>query len=180
MTGAQRIIPHHSNGVLGPPPTSKVNQNVSNSTIPFRRITNQEARERRANGLCYYCDEKFVPGHCCQKPQLFMIEDSNQINLAKEPAKPESEDHKVMLEVSAYAISGSSHLQTFREIGKLKNKPVMVLIDGDSTHNFIDQAVVTKYGLPILQNKKVPSDGRQPRTNRMQRSVPTTHDLHSR
>ncbi|KAH9648047.1 retrotrans gag domain-containing protein [Citrus sinensis] len=72
ITGAQRIIPHHSSGVLGPPPTSKVNQNASNSTIPFRRITNQEARERQANGLCYYCDEKFVPGHRCQRPQLFM------------------------------------------------------------------------------------------------------------
>ena len=45
ITGAQRIIPSHSSGVLGPPPTSKVNQNASNSTIPFRHITNQEARD---------------------------------------------------------------------------------------------------------------------------------------
>ncbi|KAK9189481.1 hypothetical protein WN943_018078 [Citrus x changshan-huyou] len=123
ITGAQRIIPHYSSGVLGPPQTSKINHNASNSTIPFRRITNQEARERRANGLCYYCDEKFVPDYRCQRPQLFMIEDSNQINLAKEPAEPESEDHEVMPEVSAYAISGASHPQTFRVMGKLKNKP---------------------------------------------------------
>ena len=31
---------------------------------------------------------------------------------------------------------------------------MIVLIDGGSTHNFIDQAIVTKFVLPVLQNKK--------------------------
>ncbi|KAK2646653.1 hypothetical protein Ddye_021848 [Dipteronia dyeriana] len=61
-----------SPGILGPPPSNKTNQP---SPFSFRRITNQEARERREKGLSYYCDEKFLPGHHCQKPQLFMIED---------------------------------------------------------------------------------------------------------
>jgi hypothetical protein len=64
-------------GVLGPAqgPRLPVSSNTS-----FHRITNQEARERREKGLCYYCDERFVPGHRCQRPQLFMIWDSPNIS----------------------------------------------------------------------------------------------------
>jgi hypothetical protein len=57
-------------GVLRPPPS----QRATPSPKSFRRITNQEAKERREKGLCYYCDEKFIPGHRCELPQLFMIE----------------------------------------------------------------------------------------------------------
>ena len=40
-------------GLLGPPPSKDENPS------PFKRLTSQEARERREKGLCYYCDEKF-------------------------------------------------------------------------------------------------------------------------
>ena len=30
----------------------------------------------------------------------------------------------------------------------------MVLIDGGSTHNFIDHAIVSKFGLPVIRDKK--------------------------
>ncbi|KAF3446038.1 hypothetical protein FNV43_RR11216 [Rhamnella rubrinervis] len=39
----------------------------------FERTSNQEARDRREKGLCYYCDDKYAPSHCCEHPQLFMI-----------------------------------------------------------------------------------------------------------
>ena len=71
-----RSAPNNTTGVLEPPPTPKVGQPSTIATIPFRRITSQEARERCEKGLCYYCDEKFSPSHRCQKPQLFMIEES--------------------------------------------------------------------------------------------------------
>jgi hypothetical protein len=45
----------------------------ANSNTSFHRITNQEGYERREKGLCYYYDERFVLGHRCQRPQLFMI-----------------------------------------------------------------------------------------------------------
>lgn len=68
-------------GVLGPPSTQRMSQSSNTHPTTFRRITNQEARERREKGLCYYCDEKFVPGHRCERPQLFMIEDPSHINI---------------------------------------------------------------------------------------------------
>ena len=45
-------------------------------------------------------------------------------------------------EISFHAISGTNHPQTMRITGKLGNKSVTILIDGGSTHNFLDQAVV--------------------------------------
>ncbi|GKC68033.1 transposon Tf2-12 polyprotein [Tanacetum coccineum] len=51
--------------------------------------------------------------------------------------------------VSFYTITGTIHPQTLRLPGKIKNKDVVVLIDGGSTHNFIDQALVDRFGLII-------------------------------
>ena len=56
----QASAPLHSEGLLGP---------------PIHRITSNEAKEQREKGLCYYYDKKFIPGHRCQRPQLFMIEE---------------------------------------------------------------------------------------------------------
>lgn len=39
-------------------------------------------------------------------------------------------------------------------IETLKNKPLTVLIDGGSTHNFINQYVVNKFELSVWHNKK--------------------------
>ncbi|KAL5556185.1 hypothetical protein UlMin_038421, partial [Ulmus minor] len=150
-----KASPNPTAGVLGPPPTQRMNQSSNAQPATFRRITNQEARERREKGLCYYCDEKFVAGHRCERPQLFMIEDSLHMNTEDvEGTHPEQEHHEVMPEVSFHAIAGTEHPQTIRVLGKLKNKNVTVLIDGGSTHNFIDQAIVSKFGLPVIRDKK--------------------------
>jgi hypothetical protein len=61
-------------GVLGPPPNLRQNMNPTSNV---RRISNQETQERQEKGLYYYCDDKFIPGHRCQRPQLFMISDTN-------------------------------------------------------------------------------------------------------
>ena len=57
-------------------------------------------------------------------------------------------------EISFHAIAGAEHPQTLRVMGNLRNKSVIVLIDKGSTHNFIDQVVVTKFGLPVNQSKQ--------------------------
>lgn len=53
-----------------------------------------------------------------------------------------------------HAIAGTEYPQTIRILVKLKNKDVMVLIDCGSTHNFIDQTIVFKFGLPVIGDKK--------------------------
>ena len=36
--------------------------------------TSVEFDERRAKGLCFWCDEKFVLGHKCKQKQLYLVE----------------------------------------------------------------------------------------------------------
>ncbi|RVW63154.1 Transposon Ty3-I Gag-Pol polyprotein [Vitis vinifera] len=47
------------------------------------------------------------------------------------------------------------HLQTLRVLGRLKNKYLTVLIDDNNTHNFIDQIVVSRFGLLVVREKKI-------------------------
>ena len=151
-----RTMPNTIVSMLGPPPVQKINQNCNNTPISFRWITNREAREHKEKGLCYYCNEKFVPGHRCERPQLFMIEDSPQFNYTNdEEAQHVPENYEVIAEVSFHAIAGTTHPQTIRVQSKLKITDVTVLIDGGSTHNFIDQAIVSKFGLPVVCDKKL-------------------------
>src|SRR3954469_25103680 len=42
------------------------------STRPFKRLTSAEQLERRRQGLCFNCDEKYAPGHTCAR--LFYLE----------------------------------------------------------------------------------------------------------
>ncbi|KAL6313182.1 hypothetical protein AAG906_016770 [Vitis piasezkii] len=111
-----KASPNPTAGVLGPPPTQRMNQSSNAQPATFRRITNQEARERREKGLCYYCDEKFVAGHRCERPQLFMIEDFPHMNTEDvEGAHPEQEHHEVIPEISFHAIARTEHPQTIRK-----------------------------------------------------------------
>lgn len=147
-----KVTNHPTTGVLGPHPHQRANPTPPN----FRRITNQEARERREKGLCYYCDEKFIPGHRCERPQLFMIEDSTTATPETEAeAQDTLEDPLEIPEISFHAISGAQHPQTLRVMGKLNNKNIPVLIDGGSTHNFIDQALVKRFGLPSVRANRL-------------------------
>ena len=92
-----KASPNPTAGVLRPPPTQRMNQSSNAQPATFRQITNQEARKRREKGLCYYCDEKFVAGHRCERPQLFMIKDFPHMNTEDvEGAHPEQEHHEVI------------------------------------------------------------------------------------
>ena len=67
----------------------------------------------------------------------------------------EQDTQETTPEISFHAMAGTEHPQTLRVSGKLKNKEVIVLIDGGRTHNFIDQSIVSKFGLPVVRDKKL-------------------------
>ncbi|KAH7544951.1 hypothetical protein FEM48_Zijuj01G0040500 [Ziziphus jujuba var. spinosa] len=143
-----------SAGLLGPPPANRIN---STDSLPVRRISAQEARERRLKGLYFYCDEKFVPGHRCNKPQLFMIAEPTPHDGEGEEMITEISDIENSLpEISLHAITGATHPQTFWVKGKIQNIEVTTLIDGGSTHNFMDQTLVKRLGLSMDQGNKLP------------------------
>lgn len=59
-------VPRHST-------TQNTTVNIQNSVSTIvRRMTTDELNERRRQEICFRCNQKFGPGHCCKK--LFMIQ----------------------------------------------------------------------------------------------------------
>ncbi|XP_029130601.1 uncharacterized protein LOC114916981 [Cajanus cajan] len=109
--------------------------------------------ERRAQGLCYFCDEPFTPEHGLshKKLQLHVMEvDELQDNeedevLLGNSMGPNSTDPQIYV----HAITGIANFQTMRVTGYHKKKPLHVLIDSGSTHNFLDIEVAKRLGCRI-------------------------------
>ena len=115
-----------------------------------------EFDERRAKGLCFWCDEKYVPGHNCRKKQVYVME------VNKEEEGEEKEDMKVLEEeceniedtnphISVHAINGlaSRGYKTMRVTVHVRRRPLHILIDSGSTHNFLDTKIAKKLGCRI-------------------------------
>jgi hypothetical protein len=84
-----------------------------------------------------------------------MISDTNDQDLEEQSEVLQvAEDQKAIPEISFHAIAGTAHPQTLQVMRRLRSKEVIVLIDGGSTHNFIDQSIVNKYELLVVPNRK--------------------------
>jgi hypothetical protein len=122
---------------------------------------------RRANGLCYKCGEKFMPGHMCNQPaaptgQLKAAElvDPHEIILDAVLDALVSGSHEECATISATALSGAPHPRTIQLRALVGNQVVLILIDSGSTHTFVDQALlsrisVTTTKLPVPMQVKV-------------------------
>jgi hypothetical protein len=149
-----------------PKPVNNPNSNnhFRRSNFPIRRISPTQMQERRERGLCYYCDDKYMPGHQCNRPKIFLLEGFNSEEedaaqgeealvvdpLVEEPESSQGEGE--LLRISLHAIASSPAPKTMRMMGRLNNQFVVVLIDTGSTNNFVDPDVARKEKLPIQES----------------------------
>lgn len=115
--------------------------------------------EKRANGLCYYCDEKYTAEHkCSRRKQLFILELEEELedSLWEDELEESenSEESALNPQFSVHALNGTSNYRTMRVKGAVKGKMVHILIDSGSTHNFMDLVVAKKLGCRL---KTIPS-----------------------
>jgi hypothetical protein len=106
---------------------------------------------RREKNLCYNCEETFSPQHRCKARFHLFISDDPLPDPAIDtlPESPPPPDPSEGL-ISLHALSGCSAAATIRLTGYINNHPVTVLIDGGSTHNFIQVRMAKFLELPSI------------------------------
>ncbi|XP_061370669.1 uncharacterized protein LOC133313296 [Gastrolobium bilobum] len=135
-----------------------VNSGAAKTTSSVQKITPAEMLARREKGLCYYCDEKFHRNHVCKgKMFLMMVQEENDDEMAEDIPQLEPENSSQKLEdegtsvpgISYHALAGQPSNNTLRLKGKINHTAVQILVDGGSTHNFIQDRLVKFLGLAI-------------------------------
>ncbi|XP_061373831.1 uncharacterized protein LOC133316132 [Gastrolobium bilobum] len=133
------------------------------SALPMRKLSQAEMLEKREKGLCFYCDEKFNRSHVC-KGKLFILvmqpEDDDQQLLEDTAPSPETVTEEIVIadtltpEISLHAMAGQHSTSTLRVKGRIGNASVQILVDGGSTHNFIQDRLVKFLGLETVPTQK--------------------------
>ncbi|KAH9678630.1 DUF676 domain-containing protein [Citrus sinensis] len=123
--------------------------NKNSPATPFKRLTWEEMQHRRAQGLCFNCNDKFTAGHRCTKAQLLILEAEEEFEETLEavPTEEASFDPKITF----YALTGWTAPQTMRVKAKIGPYEIIVLIDSGSTHNFISTRLANLLKLLLYQ-----------------------------
>lgn len=107
--------------------------------------------ERHAKGLYFNYDDKFYRSHVC-KSKLFVIVMTNE----KIEDLTEQDNLDVIqintqdnLEINLNSLTGQHTPRTLRLTRYIQNRHIKILIDGGSTHNFIQPKIVKHPNLPV-------------------------------
>ena len=130
------------------------------SRLPIKRISPTQMEERKKQGLCYNCDEKWIPGHKCKSAKLFLLDFIDEVHEPNSSVQiTEFEEitrniefgmqHQEDVEITLYALSGTPTSGTMRVMGRIKQMFFVILIDSSSTHNFIDVTLVSHLHIPM-------------------------------
>nr|GEZ78347.1 hypothetical protein [Tanacetum cinerariifolium] len=85
-----------------------------------RHLTSKELEYKRAKGECFWCTEKFVPGHKCPRNQVYVIEmeDDDDEETEEIGAETEEKEHQI----SIHALTGLPSYSTMRVQGSVVNR----------------------------------------------------------
>nr|KYP33317.1 hypothetical protein KK1_045838 [Cajanus cajan] len=140
---------------LLPNPPKPVDNNKP-KTQTTKQLTPAFMSERRAKGLCYFCDEPFTPEHSRthKKLQIHVMElDDTSDSVDSEEVVDLDDDSTVDIcldpLISVNALTGVTKFNTMRVTGRSRKKPLHILIDSGSTHNFLDVNVAKRLGCKI-------------------------------
>ena len=126
---------------------------------------------RKANGLCFNCGEKFVPGHLevCpkrNKPQAHALAlndlDRELSDEVLNDLAIEDQLQEEFGQLSLNALSSQDHTNCIKLKTRVKDKVMLILVDSGSTHSFISSQFVQLANLqtiPITPKKVKVANG---------------------
>uniref|UniRef100_A0ACD5ZQQ3 Uncharacterized protein n=1 Tax=Avena sativa TaxID=4498 RepID=A0ACD5ZQQ3_AVESA len=101
---------------------------------------------RRSRGLCFICGEKWAPGHKCSTTvQLHVVQellDAMGFAVLEEEAH-QGPEAGTLFAISQAAMAGGEAPSTFRLLGQIQKKHVLMLIDSGSSHCFVNQDIAS-------------------------------------
>ena len=115
-----------------------------------KKLTPEEIQYKKQNGLCFYCEEKFVRGHKCARRQILLLDvgynSAEEEEIVQELQQLELVEGVNACCITACALYGIPAIKTMKLTAVIKNCPVVVLLDSGSSHNFIHIGMVKKLG----------------------------------
>ncbi|GJW18472.1 LysM domain-containing GPI-anchored protein 2 [Tanacetum coccineum] len=136
------------------------------SANPMRKqLTQKELEEKRAKNQCFYCDQRYVPGHKCNG-QLYSLEvvanmaesDDSMLDLSANVIEDIREEEEFLEcsqtikenpQISLNALTEVNAYKTMRIKGYKSKQLVHILMDTGSTHNFLAMAAAKRLGCPL-------------------------------
>ena len=117
---------------------------------------------RKKRIVTYSCYRKYTKGHKCDEKKLFYIDCEEEEEKEQEMSKEEDilEEQTLVKEemnmtIFCNAWAGITTPQTIKIEGHIKKKKVIVLIDSDSTHNFIPCKIAKELNTSYIQHHSV-------------------------
>ncbi|VFQ73826.1 unnamed protein product [Cuscuta campestris] len=140
--------PPSSSRATPPPPAGRGSD--SNSKLPIVWLTNTEKTERTKKGLCWYCDEKWVPGHNCKHRFLLLMGPDHDDDSLDDGSGIPPDDDLITADISSLnSLAGNPSPRALKLAGTVHGSLVQVLLDSGSTHNFIHPGVAERLHLPL-------------------------------
>ncbi|KAL6286677.1 hypothetical protein ACE6H2_011067 [Prunus campanulata] len=152
-----RPLPSPSTSHLPSPPTP-VPRHISAPPLPqtpARRLTQADAQDRRARGLCFNCDEKYKLGHRCVAPVVALIEaatlEEDPLEFHDCPQTPDDPGYTPLADpcFTIHSLTGALFPQTMRLQGMVHNAPIHIFVDSGATFNFLHPTLARKLALPV-------------------------------
>ncbi|GJY46869.1 reverse transcriptase [Tanacetum coccineum] len=141
-----------------------ISQTVTKSNAVFggrprKMLSQKEYDEKRSKNQCFYCDQKYIPGHKCEG-QMFTIEIRGEEEEVFEDCLEEEssamteyvlpeEVQQCTPHISLNSLSGIPTHNTMRVKGHVLKQLLHILMDSGSTHNFLDLYKAKKMGCHI-------------------------------
>nr|GLL29698.1 uncharacterized protein LOC109154292 [Ipomoea trifida] len=134
-----------------PSPTATTGRPIPD--LPVRRLSAAEIRDKRSKGLCYNCDQKWSNSHRCQSRFLMLLGMEEDDQVCQEEVTPQDDQFTEAMLITAdistlNSLSGMNTPRSLRLWGDIQGQRIQILVDGGSTHNFIQPSVAEKLHLP--------------------------------
>ena len=100
--------------------------------------------QRRMQGLCFRCGDKYTPGHQCRRQLLLLEGEEEAGEVEEEEVSQKEEGGEEKMEISLHALRGVVTSKIIKVEGRVSDSSLMILIDSVSTHSFLDKEVAKK------------------------------------